>query len=93
MSQISRDYIQSQPDKKNIFLSLDRKHLKTLKKRAHSLQVDTKETQEIQDALKRLWEGEQVKDVAPADLAGSSADPPTASPDGKTQTRLSLVPQ
>ena len=49
LSQISRDYIQSQPDKKNIFLSLDRKHLKTLKKRAHSLQVDTNETQEFQE--------------------------------------------
>ena len=49
LSQICRDYIQSQSDQKNISLSLDRKHLKTLKKRAHSLQVDTKETQEFQE--------------------------------------------
>ena len=55
MSQICRDYIQSQPDQKNISRSLDRKHLKTLKKRAQSLQVDSAETQEFKGAAARRF--------------------------------------
>ena len=36
-SQICRDYIHSQPDQTKKFFSLDRKHFKTLKKRAKGL--------------------------------------------------------